>query len=110
MSRKKFLLSASNNFGLLTVLTFALIALSSSTPLDEFTWNFYKIQASSNEAKNFVISPSSLSQVLGMSMYGATGETRSEIERQLSGELDFKVLTSKMNAESSVKSGERVKK
>lgn len=106
---KKFPYHLKNNFGLFTVLTFALIALSTSTPLDEFTWNFYKIQASSNEAKNMIISPSSLSQVLGMSMFGATGETRSEIERHLSG-VDFKDLTSKINRESAVKSGERRKK
>lgn len=105
---KKFPYHLKNIFGLFTVLTFALITLSTSTPLDEFTWNFYKIQASSNEAKNMIISPSSLSQVLGMSMFGATGETRSEIERHLSG-VDFKDLTSKINRESAVKSGERRK-
>lgn len=53
-----------------------------------------------------MISPSSLSIALGMALEGATGETRSEIERQLRG-IDQKALTSKMNAESSVKSGER---
>lgn len=93
-------------FSSLVVIILTIFHLSHGN-FTKFSLNLYKVIAKANAEENCVISPSSIAVATGLVLLGASGETRSELERAL-GDVKFENLIQKICNDSSIESANRI--